>query len=256
MRANGARARIAHGQRVLNAWCSIASSHTAEAIAHQGVDSVTIDLQHGAIDFAACFSMMQAISTSAATPMVRVPWNEPGILTKVLDAGAYGVICPMVNSAQEARAFVSACRYPPLGMRSFGPNRVTYYAGTDYARHANDEVLLLAQIENQSALAELDEILATRSLDGIYIGPADLSLSFNAPPSMVPDDANVVAAMQQSRDRALAQGRIVGIHTDGAPTALRRFAEGYHLCSLPTDMRFLVNGVRAAVEAIKGKPPA
>ncbi len=150
MRPNTLKSKIAAGEPVLNAWCAMASSHAAEAIAHQGVDCVTIDLQHGAIDFAAAFQMLQGISTSPAVPLARVPWNEPAIMTKLLDAGAYGIICPMIETEAEARAFVAACRYPPLGSRSYGPNRVSFYAGTDYAGQANREILLLAQVEMPS----------------------------------------------------------------------------------------------------------
>ncbi len=251
MRANDLKAKLAAGQPIINAWCSIASSHVAEAIAHQGVDSVTIDLQHGAIDVAAAFQMLQAISSSPATPLVRVPWNEPGILTKVLDAGAYGVICPMINTAAEATAFVQACRYPPEGQRSFGPNRVVFYAGTDYWQHANREVLLLAQIETREAVQNLDSILAVPGLDGIYVGPGDLSLAYGAPPSMAPAEPSVLAVMGEIRARTRARDRIAAVHTDGAATARQRFSEGFQLCSLPTDIRFLVNAVKAEVAKIR-----
>ena len=256
MRANSAKAAIAGGGRVLNAWCSIASQHIAEALAHQGFDAVTIDLQHGAIDYAAAFAMLQAISTSAATPLARPPWNEPGILMKLLDSGAYGIICPMISTRRDAEAFVGACRYPPLGFRSFGPNRVAFYAGTDYWRHANAEVMLLAQIETAEAAANLDDILSVPGLDGIYVGPADLSLSMGAAPSMRPVEPEIVAAMAHSREAAHARGLIAAIHTDGPETALARYAEGYQLCSLQTDMRFLVNAARAAVVQVKGGEPS
>lgn len=251
MRPNPLRAKLAAGQPVLNAWCAIASSHVAEAIAHQGVDSVTVDLQHGAIDFAAAFQMLQAISTSPATPLARVPWNEPGILTRLLDAGAYGIICPMVETQSEAEAFVAACRYPPQGTRSYGPNRVSFYAGSAYWPNANAEILLLAQIETRKAVDNVDAILTVPGLDGVYVGPGDLSLSFGAPPSMAPTDPIVLAAMAQVRERARAAGLIAAVHTDGGRTARQRFAEGFQFCSLPTDVRLLVDAVRAAVAEAK-----
>ena len=252
MRSNELKAKIAAGLPILNAWCSIASSHVAEAIAHQGVDSVTVDLQHGAIDFSSAFHMLQGISASPATPLVRVPWNEPSIMTKLLDAGAYGIICPMIETPAEAEAFVSACRYPPLGKRSYGPNRVTFYAGGDYLQNANTELLLLAQIETRKAVENVSSILAVPGLDGVYIGPADLSLSLGSAPSMTPSDPHIVTAIAQVREGARAADRIAAIHTDGARTARQRFAEGFQFCSLPTDMRFLINAVRAAVVEVKG----
>lgn len=251
MRVNALKQKIAAGEPVLNAWCAIASSHVAEAIAHQGVDSVTIDLQHGAIDFSAAFHMLQAISISPAVPLVRVPWNEPAIMTKVLDAGAYGIICPMIESQAEAQAFVSACRYPPQGTRSYGPNRVSFYAGTGYAEGANSEILLLAQVETRRSVENVDAILSVPGLDGIYVGPADLSLSYGVAPSMTPSDSAVVAAIGEVRARARAAGRIAAIHTDGAATARRRFSQGFQFCSLPTDMRLLIDAVKAAVKETK-----
>lgn len=256
MRPNAARRTLASGGRILNAWCSIASSHTAEAIAHQGFDTVTIDLQHGAIDYAAAFHMLQAISTTPAVPFVRVPWNEPGLLMKVLDAGAYGVICPMINTKADAERFAGACRYAPAGYRSFGPNRVVQYAGADYWRHANEEVLLLAQIETEEAVSNAEPILAVPGLDGIYIGPGDLSLSMGAEPKMAPSDARVLAAMADVRERTRAAGKIAGVHTDGPATVLTRYAEGYQFCSMQTDMRMLINAARAAVVAVKGEETA
>lgn len=251
VRPNTLKAKIAGGEPVLNAWCSIASSHVAEAIAHQGVDSVTVDLQHGAIDFASAFQMLQAISTSAAVPLARVPSNEPAIMTKLLDAGAYGLICPMIETQAEAAQFVAACRYPPAGSRSYGPNRVAFYAGADYAQNANAEILLLAQVETRRAVDNVNGILSVPGLDGIYIGPGDLSLSYGARPSMAPTDGPVLEAMAQVRERARASGLIAAVHTDGAATARKRFAEGFQFCSLPTDIRLLVNAVQAAVADAK-----
>ncbi len=212
---------------------------------------MTIDLQHGAIDYMAAFSMLQAISTSKATPLARVPWNEPGILMKLLDSGAYGIICPMINTARDAEAFVGACRYAPAGFRSFGPNRVREYSGSDYVRHANDEILLLAQIETEEAAGNLDEILAVPGLDGIYVGPGDLSLTMGVEPSMAPKDPHVLSLMTKIRERAAACGLITAVHTDGAATALERYREGFQFCSMPTDMRLLLNAAKAQLDAVK-----
>ncbi len=216
---------------------------------------MTVDLQHGAIDYKDAFHMLQAISTvPSVTPMVRVPWNDPAALMKLLDAGAYGVICPMVNTEADAEAFVAACRYPPRGIRSFGPNRAVQYAGVDYWRHAGREVLLLAQAETAEAVRNLDAILAVPGLDGIYVGPGDLSLSMGADPLMNPKDPAIVAAMTSVRERTLAKGLVCAVHTDGPETALQRYAEGYSFCSLQTDMRMLINAAKAAVAMVKGAP--
>ena len=252
MKPNKIREIVAGGGKVLNAWCSIPDAYVAEAIAHQGFDSVTIDLQHGAIDYQSAFHMLQAISTAPAVPLARVPWNEPGILMKLLDSGAYGIICPMINTAREAAQFVGTCRYPPQGFRSYGPNRVVHYAGADYAQNANAHVLLLAQIESREAVENLEEILAVPGLDGVYVGPGDLSLSMGAPPSMAPTDPAVLAAIARVRECTAKRGLIAGIHTDGPATVLKRYAEGFDLCSMQTDMRMLIDATKAAVGAVKG----
>lgn len=250
-RENTLKHALLSGGRGVNAWCSIPSSYVAEVIAHLGFDSVTIDLQHGAGDYAAAFTMLQAISTGPAMPMVRVPWNDPALLMKVLDAGAMGVICPMINTAAEARSFVGACRYPPLGYRSFGPNRSVQYSGADYWRTANREVLLLAMIETRQGVENLEEILAVDGLDGIYVGPGDLSLSYGAEPSMRPGNPDVIAAIEHILERTLANGLVPAIHTDGPATALVRYRQGYRLVTLQSDVRYMVNGATAALAELK-----
>lgn len=252
MRANKLKKIAREGGHALNAWCSLPCAYAAEILANQGYDSVTIDLQHGGMHFETAAEMLRAVSTSDAMPMARVPWNEPGLLMKLLDAGAYGLICPMVNSREEADAFVKACRYPPDGVRSYGPGSVIYYAGAksgaDYAARANDEVLLLAQIETREALANLQSIVSTPGLDGIYVGPGDLSLALGASPSMNPTDPGVVAAIEKALQHALALGRYAAVHTDGPQTARKRFGEGFQLCSLQNDVRLLTDGARRQVQ--------
>ena len=131
-------------------------------MAKQGWDSLTIDLQHGVVDYPSALQMFQAISTTETVPMARVNWNEPGQIMKILDAGCYGVICPMVSNRDEAEKFVQACMYPPKGYRSFGPIRGLLYGGPDYGEHANDEILKLAMIETKESLNNLDKIMTQR----------------------------------------------------------------------------------------------
>src|SRR4051794_17527440 len=166
----------------VNGWLAIANSFSAETMAHQGWDSLTIDLQHGVVDYQAMVTMLQALSTTATVPVVRVPWLEPGILMKTLDAGAYGVICPMVNTREDAQRLVACTRYAPRGMRSFGPVRALLYGGADYPQHADDTIVSFAMIETAQALDNLDAILSVEGLDAIYIGPSDLSLALGCPP--------------------------------------------------------------------------
>ena len=141
MRANRVREIWRSGGAVVNGWCGIPDSFAAEVMAHMGWDSIVIDLQHGVVDYQAMVRMLQAISTTNVVPLVRVPWNDPAMIMKALDAGAYGIICPMVNSRAECEAFVGACRYAPRGYRSSGPVRASLYGGPDYHAKADDEVV-------------------------------------------------------------------------------------------------------------------
>ncbi len=162
----------------------------------------------------------------------------------------------MVNSKADAEAFVAAARYAPRGFRSFGPNRAALYGGADYVQHANTEVMLLAMIETTKAVANLDEILSVPGLDGIYIGPSDLSLSMGKPPTLAPEDAAVLAAMERVRKAARDKGLIAGVHTDGAKTALKRFEEGFQFCTLWSEARYMASAMAAAVREAKGAAAA
>jgi 4-hydroxy-2-oxoheptanedioate aldolase len=256
MRENALRQAWARGERTVNGWLSIPSGFAAEVMAHQGWDSLTVDLQHGVVDYQTAVAMLQAISTTATVPMVRVPWLDPGILMKVLDAGSYGVICPMVNNAAEAEALVRACRYPPRGTRSFGPIRATLYAGADYPKHADRTVLVLAMVETAQALDYLEAILGVEGLDGIYVGPSDLSAALGCPPTLDPDEPKVVEAIEHVLGSAKAAGLWAGIHT-ATPAYARRMHElGFDFVSLASDSRLLATKSQEALAEIRGKPPA
>ena len=220
MRPNKIREIWQAGGAVVNGWLAIPNSFSAETMAHQGWDSLTIDLQHGVVDYQTMVTMLQAISTTDTVPVVRVPWLEPGILMKALDAGAYGVICPMVNTRADAEKLVAYTHYAPRGTRSFGPVRALLYGGADYPQHANDTIVTFAMIETAEGMANLDAIAATPGLDGIYVGPADLTLSLTqgrlAPgfdreePEMIAALHTILAACKKNGIRAaLEDGGVV-----------------------------------------------
>jgi 4-hydroxy-2-oxoheptanedioate aldolase len=252
MRENGLRQAWAAGRRTVNGWLSIPAPFAAEVMAHQGWDSLTIDLQHGLIDYQAAVGMLQAISTTDVVPLVRVPWLEPGILMKVLDAGAYGVICPMVNTAAEAELLVRACRYPPRGARSFGPIRASIYGGADYARHADRTVLVLAMIETAAAVDNLEAILAVDGLDGVYVGPSDLSSSLGYAPALDPEASEVVKTIEHILRSAKAKGLWAGIHTAAAAYALRMHALGFNFVSIGSDARLLATKCQEILAELRG----
>ena len=256
MKPNGLKKLIAGGGTALNGWVAIPSAFATEVYAAQGFDSVTLDMQHGSVTMNDVVPLLQAVSLSNATPMVRVPWNDPAYIMRALDAGAYGIICPMINSKAEAEAFVAAGRYPPMGNRSAGPFRAAHYAGADYIQKSNGEVLMIAMIETQAAIDNLDAILSVPGLDGTYVGPTDLSLSLGKPGTLDPSDKEVLAAMQTIARKTRAKGLIAGVHTDGAKTAAKRFAEGYQFCTLLNDVRVLAVAAQASIREARGLAPA
>lgn len=253
MRKNKIRQILKDGGKIINGWCAIPDSYAAEVYSHAGWDSVTIDLQHGPIDFQSAMRMMQAISTTDATPMCRVPWNDAAIIMKLLDAGSYGLICPMINTKEEAEQFVSFGRYPPIGTRSMGPNRAVQYGGADYWTGANEEVLLFAMIETRAGLKNLESILSVKGLDGVYVGPSDLSLAMGKPPTLDPSDPEVIGAIETIAKVTRSKGMIAGVHTDGPATAKKRFDQGYQLCTLMNDARLLLTAATNIIKETRGQ---
>lgn len=256
MRPNRLKEIWRAGGAGVNGWLAIPNSFAAETMAHQGWDSLTIDLQHGVNDYMTAIGMMQAIATTATVPMARVPWLEEGILMKMLDAGCYGLICPMVNSAADAERFVSACRYPPRGRRSFGPIRATLYAGADYATHANEEIALFAMIETAEALADLDAILRTPGLDAVYVGPADLSLALGAMPKFDQEEKVVVEAIDAIVRKAREHGRVAGIHNGTPAYAKRMIAKGYQFVTIASDARLMAAKAAETIAEMRVAPAA
>lgn len=247
MRENRIRSIWKSGGAVVNGWLAIPSSFSAEVMAQQGWDSLTVDLQHGVTEYHSAVSMFTAISTTSTMPIARVPWNDPGIIMKVLDAGAYGVICPMVNTREDAEKFIGSTRYPPAGNRSFGPIRALLYGGPDYPQHANDTVVTLAMIETRTALDNLDEILSVKGLDAVYIGPADLSMSLGCTPTFDDVDAPVAEAIEMILSKAKEKGVVPCIHNGSAEAALKRIAKGFQLVTIGSDARLMAAGAQQVI---------
>ena len=252
MRKNKLKKFIKEGKPIINGWLQIPSSFSAEVMAHQGWDSLTIDMQHGVVDYPNALQMLQAISTTDVMPLARVNWNEPGQIMKILDAGCYGVICPMVSNKFEAEKFVQACMYPPKGYRSFGPIRGLIYGGPDYGEYANDEVLKLAMIETKEALDKLDEIMSTPGVDGIYIGPADLSLAIGEKPSFDnPEGSPQYKKIVEILDHAKKNNIAAGIHNASAEYAKKMIDIGFNLVTIGSDQKALTTGAKSEISKIK-----
>ena len=251
MRPNNLRTLWQSGGAAVNGWLAIPNSFSAETMAHQGWDSLTIDLQHGLVDYPAMVTMLQAISTTSTVQVVRGPWLEPGINMKTLDAGASGVICPMVNTREDAQKVVASSSYAPRGTRSFGPVRALLYGGADYPAAANDTIVRFAMIETAQALDNLDDILSVEGLDAIYIGPSDLSLSLGCTPTFDDVDARAAEAIDHIVARARAHGLVAGIHNGTPAAALARIAKGFQFVTVSSDARLMAAGAQQVLGAMR-----
>lgn len=236
----------ANGGVAYGSWCGFASIGVAESIAAVDFDFNCIDTQHGGIGYEASLDLLNVIDRGAGTPTIRVPWNEPGIIGKSLDAGANAVIVPMVNTVEQARSAVSYAYYSPKGARSWGPARVSMRQAGYSAEAANDANIVIPMIETTEAMANLDEILAVDGVDAIYVGPADLSITLGLPPGNNDDEPAFTEALEYIVDRCNNAGVVAGIHAN--PTlAARRVEQGFRMITVATDSVLLRGALAAAL---------
>jgi 4-hydroxy-2-oxoheptanedioate aldolase len=251
MKDNKLRTLWSQGNPAVNGWLAIPNGFSAEVMGHQGWDTLTIDMQHGLIDEAALLAMLQALQSTPAMPVVRAPWLDPAPLMKILDAGAQALICPMVNTREEAQRLVAYTRYAPRGTRSFGPVRAGLVHGADYAAAANDNVVVFAMIETAQALDNLDAICSVEGLDAVYIGPSDLSLSLGCTPVFDDVDPPVAQAIDHILARAKAHGIKAGVHNGRTDVARARIAKGFDFVTISSDARILIAGSQQIVKEMK-----
>jgi 4-hydroxy-2-oxoheptanedioate aldolase len=251
MRPNKIKQLWNEGKPVTLGWLSFANSFSAEVMARQGFDALCVDLQHGATDMATLLPMLQAISTTDTSPVVRVPWNDAAMIMKALDLGAMTVIVPMVSTAADAARAVAACRYPPAGIRSSGPTRAVHYAGADYLAKADGEVMVFAMIETKEGLENLDAICATPGLDAIYIGPSDLSFALGLTPKMDNTDPLHLATCDKIRDTAHKHGKKACMHCVSATFAAGAIKRGFDLVMLTSDIMCMSSAAKKQLDDLK-----
>lgn len=257
MSAIAASERLISGGRLVSAWSVYADSGVVEALARTGFDAVTLDMQHGAHDFASVNAGIAAIVAAEKPAAVRLPLAAWGTASRVLDAGATIAIAPMVNSAADARAFVAATKYPPVGERSWGPQRAMALTGLDraaYVANANRFCVTLAMIETAAALDAIDEILAVDGLDGVFVGPSDLSLALSGGTRIDPAGPEVDRAVVFVQERAAACGKIPGIFTVSAAMACRARELDYRFIAVGLDSGYLAAGAATMLAGIGTAP--
>jgi 4-hydroxy-2-oxoheptanedioate aldolase len=229
----------AEGRTAFGLWSVVPGSFGAEILAGTGADYVCVDQQHGAIDYDAMVPMFQAIRAGGAAPITRVLSNDPFLIMKALDAGVWAVIVPLVGSAGDAARAVSACRYPPRGVRSFGPVRAATVIGSRDPEDLGGEVLCFVMVETGEALERVDEIAATPGVDGIYIGPSDLALSLGLPPTLEVTEGEHVEAVRRIREACHQHGIAAGIHSPSGDWARSHAEAGFDLVTVATDAPLL-----------------
>lgn len=248
------RDRIDAGEPAYGAWISIPSPLVAEALAVAGFDYVCIDCQHGFAGADGLWPLLQAVAHADVTPLVRVPSHDPAFVGRALDAGAAGVIVPLVERADTAAALAAACRYAPDGTRSYGGGRAAVVGGRRPAE-VNADVLCLVMVETAAGLAAADAIAATPGIDGIYVGPSDLALSLGLDPAEMMTDARHLDAVATVQAACARAGVIAAIHTAGPADALARVAAGFTMCTTTTDFGLLRAGARRDLQALHAAAP-
>ena len=235
-------------------WCVIPSAFSAELMGRSGFDWVCVDTQHGLIGYDQMAVMLQALSITGTPAFVRVPWNNPGDIMKALDAGAQGVIVPMVNSAAEARQAVAACRYPPDGLRSWGPIRAALGVDGYGPATGNRRVVVAVMIETAAAVEAADEIVSVPGVDAVYVGPNDLALTHGMAPSADGYDERHAQVVERILDACRRHGVVAGIHCGSVQTAMRWRDRGFRMFNVTSDAIFLRTGATRVVEAMRAEP--
>jgi 4-hydroxy-2-oxoheptanedioate aldolase len=246
--------RLRSGKTVHTGWCGLGVPIIAELIARTGFPAVTLDQQHGLYTMDSTVAGIASVHMAGAAPVVRIPLGDFAVVSRVLDFGAEGVIAPMINTAEDARMFAAAAKYPPLGERSSGPLRALMLNDMeigDYIAQANDAVVTFAMIETREALANLRTILATPGIDALFIGPSDLSLALSQGKTLDPHSKAVDAAVDEIGAAARKAGKIAGAYTANADRANELAARGFSFLAVASDTAFVRAGIAATWKALK-----
>ncbi|MEP6757239.1 MAG: aldolase/citrate lyase family protein [Chthonomonadales bacterium] len=255
MKSNYVKHALAAGEPQIGTWLSLASLYATRYIARSGLHWYTVDMEHSAANWNDAAAMFGAIAEAGAVPLCRIPGNTVENVKRALDCGAFGIVFPMVNSKEEAELCVSACKYPPVGVRSIGGGLHALNFGCapgEYYKKANDEILIIIQAEHVLAVERCEEILSVPGIDAVFIGPNDLLSSMHKTPAMETDDPQFVAALKHIRETAVKCGVAPGLHTANAEMAKRRIAEGWKFVAVGSELAFMMDGVKPVAEICKG----
>jgi 4-hydroxy-2-oxoheptanedioate aldolase len=248
--------RLRAGETVFSGWCGLPYPIVAETIGREGFAAVTLDSQHGLWDVSTILAAVAAVRQAAAAPVVRVPVGDFAFVSRALDFGAEAIIAPMINTPADARAFAAAAKYPPIGERSWGPHRATTLAGlTDqsvYLRESNDHIVTLAMIETRTALTNLDAIVDTPGIDGLFLGPSDLSIALSNGASLDPLSSEVERELDRILAATARTKKIPGVYCHTGERAAALAKRGVRFLAVASDLAMLRAGAAAALEALEG----
>lgn len=250
MRANHVKRRLAAGEPSIGTWLSLPSPEAAEYVSEIGFDWLTVDAEHNGIDVTAMSRMFGVIAANGVAPLVRIPWNTGENIKRALDSGAWGIVVPMVNSREEAEAAVAAAKFPPRGNRSLGGNMRTVRwkaTGEEYNNNADNEILVVLQIEHIKGVEVADEILSVPGVDACFIGPNDLaaSMGISLGIPLESDHPEMIAAVREIREACVRNGVAPGIHTSGADGLRQRIAEGFQFLAMASELKYLLGGLQS-----------
>lgn len=253
MRKNTVKEKLKAGKPTVGGWLTLGSSLAAEALAHSALDWLVIDLEHSPVDMMNVLHMLQAISTTSTIPFVRVPDHGPATAKRVLDLGAYGIVFPHVSAPEQAQQCVAACKYPPEGIRGYGPLRAAMYGGSEYLQRANEEIMVVIMIEDQQALDNLESIMSVAGIDVAVVGQADLAVSLGLPPSSNVQDAEHVGAVQRIVDAGKKLGVPTGTICETGIDVRRCIQQGMTWVSLAPDIGLMLTGLAESLAVIADK---
>ncbi|WP_299480768.1 aldolase/citrate lyase family protein [uncultured Roseibium sp.] len=242
--------KMRSGQPVVTSWCFLRSAMIPEILARAGYGAVTIDMQHGMYDFDGTVDAVTHIALGGAHPIVRIPVGDNALAGRLIDMGAECIIAPMINSKADAEAFARALKYPPVGDRSWSPRRAVMLTGQtneEYLKASNSQTLGLAMIETREAIDALDDILSVPELDGIFVGPSDLSLSLSNGSALDPNGEATARACAEIAQKALAAGKLAGIFCLSGEKVEEAVSMGYRLISHGIDTLFIDGAARNAL---------
>jgi 4-hydroxy-2-oxoheptanedioate aldolase len=257
MKTNPLKRLLRDGQPAIGTWVSARDATLAEHLAAVGFDWLAVDMGHAAIDWRHAADLIRAIAGQGCAPLVRVPWNAPEHIQRALDAGGWGVLVPMVCTPDEAEAAAAAAKYPPVGSRTFGGERGALSFGTDaatYFERANEEIVVVAQVEHAEAIRNIEKICRVAGLDACLVGPTDFLASIGKPPLHESKEPAYAEALRAVLAACREFGVAPGLHVLTGTTAARRIAEGFRFVAISGDVRMLLAIAREHLLRARGSP--